>query len=70
VTSFALLSSTGIEIVWLAAGVLFLRMLWRIANWSVGYFVVTPGRVLMVEGLVTRNVATMPLSARFRPSPT
>jgi len=63
VTGFALLSSTGIEIVWVAAGVLFLRMLWAIAHWSVGYFVVTPGRVLLVVGLVFREVATMPLSA-------
>src|SRR5215469_8005356 len=63
VTSFALLSSTGLGIVWLAAGVLFLRMLWQIACWSVEYFVVTPGRVLLVSGVVIRKVATMPLSA-------
>jgi Bacterial PH domain len=63
VSGFALLSSTGLEIVWLAVGVLFLRMLWKIANWSVDYLVVTPGRMLLVVGLVTRKLATMPLSA-------
>jgi hypothetical protein len=63
VSGFALLSSTELEIVWLAVGVLFLRMLWKIANWSVDYLVVTPGRMLLVVGLVTRKLATMPLSA-------
>jgi hypothetical protein len=38
-------------------------MLWKIANWSVDYLVVTPGRMLLVVGLVTRKLATMPLSA-------
>jgi hypothetical protein len=63
VTGFAQLSSTGLGIVWLAVGVLFLRVLWKIANWSVDYLVVTPGRMLLVVGLVTRKLATMPLSA-------
>lgn len=63
VTGFALLNSTGLEIVWLATAALFLRMLWKIANWSGDYFVVTPGRMLLVSGLVNRKLATMPLSA-------
>ena len=63
VSGFALLSGTGLGIVWLATGVLFLRMLWKIANWLVDYLVVTPGRMLLVVGLVTRKLATMPLSA-------
>ena len=63
VTGFALLNSTGLEIVWLATAVLFLRMLWKIAYWSGDYFVVTPGRMLLVSGLVNRKLATMPLSA-------
>ena len=55
-------NTTGHEMVWVATGVLFLRMAWRVASWSVGYLVVTQGRIL-VAGLVTRKLATMPLSA-------
>ena len=60
--SFAL-SSTGLVIIWLVWGVLFLHTIWKVASWSVGYLVVTPGRIFSVVGLVYRKVSAMPLSA-------
>lgn len=60
--SFAL-SSTGLLIIWLVWGVLFLHTIWKVASWSVGYLVVTPGRIFFVVGLVTRKLSSMPLSA-------
>ena len=57
------LSSTGLAIIWSAWGVLFLYAVWKVASWSVGYLVVTPGRILVLVGLATRKVSSMPLSA-------
>ncbi len=51
-----------ITVVWLGWIVLFARMIWKIANWAVDYFVVTSHRILLTSGLLTRNVAMMPLT--------
>lgn len=48
-------------ILWIALGVLLLRLIWKIANWSVDYFVVTSERLLLTTGFLTRKVAMMPL---------
>ena len=63
VTGFALVSSIGLVIIWLAMGILLSRMLWKTAAWYVDFLVVTPGRMLLVTGLLTRKLSTMPLSA-------
>jgi uncharacterized membrane protein YdbT with pleckstrin-like domain len=49
-------------VVWIAWGVLVLRLLWKILNWSVDYFVVTTERLLLTTGFLTRRVAMMPLT--------
>lgn len=49
-------------ILWVAWGVLALRLIWKIANWAVDYFVVTSERLLLTTGFLTRKVAMMPLS--------
>jgi membrane protein YdbS with pleckstrin-like domain len=51
-----------ITVVWLAWIVLFARMIWKIVNWAVDYFVVTSHRILLTSGLLTRKVAMMPLT--------
>lgn len=35
---------------------------WKVAEWSVDYFVITNQRMLLTTGLVTRRVAMMPLA--------
>jgi uncharacterized membrane protein YdbT with pleckstrin-like domain len=54
-------SSTLLDIIWLAWSLLLLRLIWKVANWSVDYYVVTSHRMLLITGLLTRNVAFMPL---------
>lgn len=47
--------------VWIVWGILFVRLLWKAANWAVDYFVVTSQRMILTSGLLTRKVAMMPL---------
>jgi uncharacterized membrane protein YdbT with pleckstrin-like domain len=49
-------------IMWIAWGLLFLRLVWKAANWSVDYFVVTTERLLLTRGFLTRRVNMMPLT--------
>jgi uncharacterized membrane protein YdbT with pleckstrin-like domain len=42
--------------------VLFGRMIWKVVNWAVDYFVVTSHRILLTSGVFTRSVAMMPLT--------
>jgi uncharacterized membrane protein YdbT with pleckstrin-like domain len=63
----ALLTATVLHgiiagVVWIACGVLILRLIWKILNWSVDYFVVTTERLLLTTGFLTRRVAMMPLT--------
>jgi membrane protein YdbS with pleckstrin-like domain len=49
-------------LIWIAWAFLLLRLIWKICNWSVDYFVVTTERLLLATGFLTRKVAMMPLS--------
>ena len=49
-------------VVWWAWLLLLVRFVWKVADWSVDYFVVTSARMLLTSGLITRKVAMMPLS--------
>jgi uncharacterized membrane protein YdbT with pleckstrin-like domain len=44
---------------WLA---LLAWFVWKVAEWSVDYFVITNQRMLLTTGLITRKVAMMPLA--------
>jgi uncharacterized membrane protein YdbT with pleckstrin-like domain len=59
------LSGTGgseaLVIIWWAWLLLLIRFVWKVAEWSVDYFVVTSQRMLLTTGLITRKVAMMPL---------
>jgi uncharacterized membrane protein YdbT with pleckstrin-like domain len=48
-------------VIWLLWAVLLLRLIWKVANWSVDYFVVTSQRMLLTTGILTRKVEMMPL---------
>jgi Bacterial PH domain len=48
------------DIMWIAWGLLFLRLAWKVANWAVFYFVVTNERLLLLTGFLTRQVSMMP----------
>jgi membrane protein YdbS with pleckstrin-like domain len=52
----------GAGIIWIAWAVLLLRLVWKTANWSVDYFVVTTERLMLTTGFLTRKVAMMPLT--------
>jgi membrane protein YdbS with pleckstrin-like domain len=49
-------------LIWIVWAFLLLRLVWKICNWSVDYFVVTTERLLLATGFLTRKVAMMPLS--------
>jgi uncharacterized membrane protein YdbT with pleckstrin-like domain len=54
--------SQAMLIVWWAWLLLLIRFVWKVAEWSVDYFVVTSQRMLLTSGLVTRKVNMMPLT--------
>ncbi|MCC5576913.1 PH domain-containing protein [Microtetraspora sp. AC03309] len=54
--------SEALVIVWWAWLLLLIRFVWKVAEWSVDYFVVTSQRMLLTTGLITRKVAMMPLA--------
>jgi uncharacterized membrane protein YdbT with pleckstrin-like domain len=49
-------------LLWIAWGLLFLRLIWKTVNWSVDYFVVTSERLLLTTGFAYRRVNMMPLT--------
>ncbi|MDF5756093.1 PH domain-containing protein [Spongiactinospora sp. TRM90649] len=51
----------ALVVVWWAWLLLLIRFVWKVAEWSVDYFVVTSKRMLLTYGLITRKVAMMPL---------
>ena len=53
---------TALVVVWWLWLLLLIRFVWKVAEWSVDYFVVTSARMLLTTGLIVRKVAMMPLS--------
>jgi membrane protein YdbS with pleckstrin-like domain len=49
-------------VLWLLWLLLLLRLVWKILNWSVDYFVVTTERLLLTRGFLTRQINMMPLT--------
>jgi len=49
---------TGVILIW---GGVMVYVSWRIADWYVDRFILTNKRVMVVKGLITRNVGMMPL---------
>jgi membrane protein YdbS with pleckstrin-like domain len=55
-------SSDARLIIWITWGLLFLYLIGKTISWPVDYFVVTPRRMLVVKGFLTRDVAMIPYS--------
>lgn len=51
--------SVALWLIWL---ILLLRLVWKVLNWYVDYFVVTSERLLLTRGFLTRRVNMMPLT--------
>lgn len=51
-----------ITVVWLLWLVLLTRLTWKVLEWGLEYIVVTSHRILWAHGVITRKIATMPLS--------
>lgn len=62
VLSFLNLSSDALAITWSIWGLVFLYWLTCLARWPVSHFAVTSMRLLVVRGLLRRDVWTVPLS--------
>jgi membrane protein YdbS with pleckstrin-like domain len=50
------------NLIWWLWLILLAWFVWKVAEWSVDYFVITNQRMLLTTGLITRKVAMMPLA--------
>jgi membrane protein YdbS with pleckstrin-like domain len=62
ILSATVLHGIPAAVLWVAWLVLLLRLVWKVLNWSVDYFVVTSERLLLTRGFLTRRVNMMPLT--------
>ena len=51
-----------ILVIWILWGLLLLRLLWKVLDWSLNYFVITSQRMLLAQGFLLRKVNMMPLT--------
>jgi membrane protein YdbS with pleckstrin-like domain len=49
-------------VIWLVWGLLLLHLIWLTLNWLVSYYVVTAYRMLLIKGVLARDVAMVPLA--------
>ncbi|CAM3928814.1 hypothetical protein GCM10009799_03330 [Nocardiopsis rhodophaea] len=54
-------SSAALAVIWWLWLLVLVWFVWRVAEWSVDYFVITSARLLLTTGLITRQVNMMPL---------
>ncbi|WUI04438.1 PH domain-containing protein [Spirillospora sp. NBC_00431] len=52
----------GLAWVWLLWLIAIAYLLWKVIAWSVEFFLVTEHRVMVISGVLNRNVAMMPLA--------
>ena len=55
-------NGTIILVIWILWGLLLLRLVWKVIDWSLNYFVITSQRLLLSKGFPTRKVNMMPLA--------
>jgi uncharacterized membrane protein YdbT with pleckstrin-like domain len=55
-------NNTFILVIWILWAILLLRLLWKILEWSLTYFVITSQRLLLSQGFLIRRVDMMPLA--------
>lgn len=54
-------NATALAIIWWIWLLVLVWFVWKVAEWSVDYFVITSARLLLTTGLITRQVNMMPL---------
>ncbi|AFR09165.1 MULTISPECIES: PH domain-containing protein [Nocardiopsis] len=54
-------STATLAVIWWLWLLVLVWFVWRVAEWSVDYFVITSARLLLTTGLITRQVNMMPL---------
>lgn len=59
-TSLLKFSGDVLLAVWLAWSLLLLRLIWKVINWPAGYCIVTPDRMIVIRGVLARDVAMIP----------
>ncbi len=55
-------NDTAILVIWVLWAILLVRLLWKVLEWWVNYFVITSQRLLLAQGFVVRKVNMMPLA--------
>ncbi len=55
-------NGTVLLVIWIVWGVLFVRLAWKVFEWTLTYFVVTSQRFVLATGVLTRKVNMMPLA--------
>jgi uncharacterized membrane protein YdbT with pleckstrin-like domain len=55
-------NETALLVIWLLWVILVLRLLWKVIDWSLNYFVITSQRLLLTQGFLLRKVDMMPLT--------
>lgn len=59
--SLLTLSSVTLLVIWLAWFVILLRAIWKVAGWRSGYFIVSAERILLIKGVLARDVTMIPM---------
>jgi membrane protein YdbS with pleckstrin-like domain len=59
-SSISAFSSNALLVIWLVWGLLVLYSIGKVLRWSVDYFVVTSERLILVKGLLARDVVSVP----------
>ena len=55
-------NDTAILVIWLIWALVVLRLVWKVIDWSLNYFVITSRRLLKTQGFLNRKVDMMPLT--------
>jgi uncharacterized membrane protein YdbT with pleckstrin-like domain len=54
-------NSAALLVIWVVWAIVLLRLLWKVLDWSLNYFVITSQRLLLAQGFLIRKVNMMPL---------
>ena len=60
-TTIARGNTIALVVIWLLWGILLFRLVWKVIDWSLNYFVITSERLLLAQGFILRRVDMMPL---------
>ena len=60
-TTIARGNTIALVVIWVLWGILLFRLVWKVIDWSLNYFVITSERLLLAQGFILRRVDMMPL---------